>query len=110
MNAKLAFTAISQISESIHERCLMRPVSRAPCPWALTPNSLIYGAQLEVSCYISSMYGSEWMSIEGPPRAHETCLMGAVSWALSHGTGLIPVFRFGPFDAAHGRCLMGAVS
>ena len=48
----------------------MRPVSRAPCPWALTPNSLIYGAQLEVSCYISSMYGADWMSVEGPPRAH----------------------------------------
>ncbi len=33
---------------------------RALCPWALTPHSLIYGAQLEVSCYISSMYGADW--------------------------------------------------
>src|SRR2546430_2593780 len=28
---------------------------------------------------------ADWMSVEGPPRAHETCLMGAVSWARSHG-------------------------
>src|SRR5438034_481698 len=24
---------------------------------------------------------ADWMSVEGPPRAHEACLMGAVSWA-----------------------------
>src|SRR6267142_5527721 len=44
----------------VFPRCLICPASRALPHEAEAAYSLIYGAQLEVLCYISSMYGADW--------------------------------------------------